>query len=315
MAARILSRARDLKRDRAFIAEQWKSLDDEGLKFVKYWFPKRHVDELFALAVALDDVVSSDLWSVYATLFSSLIISRGSGASMAMDLSRSRPHRVESKIPRPPFDMWPHQVERFRKYYEGWQPALSADIAVGDARCLTLKSGSIDAIITSPPYLNAIDYLRTSKFSLIFLGSRLNELRLIRSRSIGCEVGLAPGQLPPPLEVMVDDGVADPKRRPMVRRFICDLRATLAESYRVLRPDGRALYVMGPSILSRRDYDAAKVLCTVARSVGFTPLGHGRRDISEQRRSLPPPRRSDRAAAINKRMTCEFYVALAKASS
>jgi DNA modification methylase len=180
---------------------------------------------------------------------------------------------------------------------------------------LGLKSGTVDAVVTSPPYLNAIDYLRTSKFSLIFLGSRLAELRAIRSRSIGSEVGLAAGHLPSTLDAMVESGVADPQRRPMVRRFILDLRAALAESHRVLKPAGRALYVMGPSILSRRHYDAAKVLCAIAKTVGFTPIGHGRRDISELRRSLPPPRRSDRAASINKRMTCEYYVALVKARS
>jgi hypothetical protein len=80
----------------------------------------------------------------------------------------------------------------------------------------------------------------------------------------------------------------------------------------VLKPGGQALYVMGPSILSRREYDAAKVLNQMAASVGFRPIGHGRRDLSEARRSLPPPRRSKRGQSINKRMTCEFYMALAK---
>ena len=57
---------------------------------------------------------------------------------------------------------------------------------------------------------------------------------------------------------------------------------------------------------SRRDSDAAEVLIEIAKSVGYRALGHGRRDISEARRSLPPPRRSGRAAAINKRMSAGF---------
>lgn len=315
IAERLVDRAKQLKTDRHFLRTQWKSLDEEGAKFVKYWFPKSFADQLFSLSVALDDVTNAESWPVFATIISSLIISRGSGASMAMDLSRSRPHRVDTKIPRAPFDAWDRQVGLFRKYYESFTPKAEASINVGDARRLALDDGTVDAIITSPPYLNAIDYIRTSKFSLIFLGSRLSELRSIRATSVGSEVGLPLGQLSTRFEALVDKGVSDVRRRPMVRRYMADLEAALAESYRVLKPGGRALYIMGPSILSRRDYDAAPVLIEVAKAVGFTPLGHGRRDISEARRSLPPPRRGGRGESINKRMTCEYYVALSKADS
>jgi DNA modification methylase len=315
VAKRLIEQAHKLKADRPFLRAQWKALDDEGRKFINYWFPKPYADQLFSLSVALDDVTDANLWPVFATLISSLIISRGSGASMAMDLSRSRPHRVASKTPRAPFDAWDRQVNLFRRYYEAFAPTAEANIHVGDARKLVLPNASVDAIVSSPPYLNAIDYLRTSKFSLIFLGSRLSELRTIRATSVGTEVGLPPGQLPPRLDILVDKGVSDASRRPMVRRYIGDLRTTLMEAYRVLKPGGHALYVMGPSILSRRDYDAAAVLSEIAKTVGFKALGHGRRDISASRRSLPPPRRSGRSSSINKRMTCEYFIALSKAGS
>jgi DNA modification methylase len=304
--------ARRILKSGRYIEAARNSLDDEGRRFIRYWFRKRHAHELFALSLAIDDEIRSADWPVIAAIFSSLIISRGSGASRAMDLSRSRPHRVDSKIPTSPFELWPRQLAAFRTYYEKSSLAGSVDIKVGDARNLRLPDESVDAIITSPPYLNAIDYMRTSKFSLIFLGSRLGELRAIRSGAIGTEVGLAPGHLPKSLDAVVDTRVADPTRQPMIRHYLFDLYNALSESFRVLKPGGYALYVMGPSILSRRNYDAAGVLCEVAREVGFRPVGHGRRDLSETRRSLPPPRRSKLADSINKRMTCEFYVVITK---
>ena len=130
------------------------------------------------------------------------------------DLLRSRPHRVDSKIPKSPLDLWPKQLAAFSSYYEKSPLAGSADIKVGDARHLQLPEQSVHAIITSPPYLNAIDYIRTSKFSLIFLGSRLDELRKIRAGAVGTEVGLGPGQLPESLETALATRVADPRRRP-----------------------------------------------------------------------------------------------------
>jgi DNA modification methylase len=304
--------ARRILKSGKYIEAARKSLDDEGRRFIRYWFRTRHADELFALSLAIDDEISSAAWPIFAAIFSSLIISRGSGASRAMDLSRSRPHRVDSKIPKSPLELWPRQLAAFRTYYEKSSSAESVDIKVGDARDLRLPEESVHAIITSPPYLNAIDYMRTSKFSLIFLGSRLEELRAIRAEAVGTEVGLGMGHLPEALDTAVTKRVADPKRRPLVRRYLFDLHNALSESFRVLKPGGHALYVMGPSILSRRNYDAAEVLCDIAREVGFRPVGHGRRDLSESRRSLPPPRRSRQADSINKRMTCEFYVVMTK---
>jgi DNA modification methylase len=290
----------------------WEGLDEEEERFIDYWFDRTHANQLFALSLAIDQFAKRDEWPVLATLFSSLIIARDSGSSRALDLSRSRPHRVDSKVVRAPFELWHRQVVAFQRYYDASQIAGRAEIGLGDARDLDIEDDSIDAVITSPPYLNAIDYLRTSKFSLLFLGSKLKDLRKVRARSIGTEVGLAAGHLPGALEDMVEKGVADSKRRPLVRRYMLDLRDALAEAYRVLKPGRQAIFVMGPSILSRREYDAARVLGAVARSVGFRPTGDGRRDILQARRSLPPPKRSERGLDINKRMTCEFYVALMK---
>jgi tRNA G10 N-methylase Trm11 len=249
---------------------------------------------------------------VFATVLSSLIISRGSGVSMAMDLSRSRPHRVDAKKPKRPLHLWQRQIEVFARFYSTSRLAEHASLAVGDARELDLRDETIDAVITSPPYLNAIDYMRTSKFSLLFLGDRLARLRAIRSESVGTEVGLSRGELPEDLDRLVDDGVSDPRRRPMIRRYLLDMKSALTESNRVLKPGGRALYVVGPSILSRREYDAGNVLGILARSERFRVVAQGRRDISAANRSLPPPRRTSRGQSIHHRMTCELYVLLVK---
>src|SRR3546814_13429090 len=62
------------------------------------------------------------------------------------------------------------------------RPLHAARVDLGDARDLALDARSVDAIVTSPPYLNAIDYMRGHRMSLVWLGYRLDELRTIRSK-------------------------------------------------------------------------------------------------------------------------------------
>ncbi|MBV8593223.1 MAG: hypothetical protein JOZ27_02860 [Caulobacteraceae bacterium] len=313
LADAVLRRARALANEREYLPCKLAALPDEDRAFVGYWFSERAAAELFALADALGEASPAPEVPFAAITLSACIISRSGGASMAMDLSRSRPHRVPSRSPRLPFDLWSRNSTSFTAYLEATaKQALSADIRVGDARRLDLQDESVDVVITSPPYVNAIDYLRTSKFSLIFFDRRLADLREIRAMSVGTERGLAAGNLPRQLEDMVEVGVADERRKPLLRRYTHDMFAVLLEARRVLRPGGQALFVVGPSILSRRAYDGATVLAAIANVAGFELMAHDRRDLSPANRSLPPPERRGQRASLDKRMTCELYVALRK---
>lgn len=288
----------------------------EERAFLRYWFPKSAVRELFALAEAIISEPRHPLATVGAVIFSSLIISRGSGVSRALDLSRSRPHRDTSKKTKRPLDHWLEKSELFSDYYdtrEAQWPRDHFDIALGDARDLKLPDCSIDAVITSPPYLNAIDYIRTSKFSLVFFGASLSALRGIRSESIGTEVGLPEGVLPSRFDVLVRRRVADDRRRPLVRRYLQDMRQTFTEMHRVLKPGAPALLVLGPYVASRARYDSAEIIGALAEECGFEVCGNVRRALSPSNRSLPPPRRSFASGALDLRMNSEVYLGCSKA--
>ena len=63
-----------------------------------------------------------------------------------------------------------------------------AEVRHGDARNLEdIDTDSINIIVTSPPYLNAIDYLRGHRLALVWLGYDLGLLRQIRSSAVGVE--------------------------------------------------------------------------------------------------------------------------------
>ena len=293
-----------------------KNLAKEDRQFLKYWFSDKAVLQLFCLAEAICARRPQTLAVVGAAVFSSLIISRCAGASYAMDLARSRPHKVHTKKPRKPFDIWPGKAAAFALFYGATKNSRCASsIALGDARQLDLADSSVDAVITSPPYLNAIDYMRTSKFTLIFLGAKLEALRGIRSVSIGSNVGLAKGALPAALDELVARSVRDRSRAGMVRRYLFDMQQVLAQTARVLRPGGVALYVLGPSIISRKAYDSVEIFSRLAAGAGLRAMASARRNLSSANRSLPPPNRRRRAKSLNRRMTCEYYLVLKKPES
>ncbi len=91
-----------------------------------------------------------------------------------MDISHSRPHRSYDKAPIKAFD----RFERAVKYVVQAAPfpSIKSDspkgsVGLADARNLPLEDQSVDIVITSPPYLNAIDYIRGHKFALIWMGT------------------------------------------------------------------------------------------------------------------------------------------------
>jgi hypothetical protein len=88
-------------------------------------------------------------------VFSSSIIAKSAGASWAMDISRSRPHKRKDKGVVLPFEAWSQRCATAfgRLPFRDTRPATVARILGGDARNLPLEDRSVDMVLTSPPYL------------------------------------------------------------------------------------------------------------------------------------------------------------------
>src|SRR5204863_3927565 len=103
----------------------------------------------------------------------------------------------------------------------------------GDARELPVRSKSIDLVLTSPPYLNAIDYLRCSKFSLVWMGHSVDELRQIRGESIGAEASseraLQADWVPSLIKQLGLKPALSDHDRAVLARYVWDMGEALAE--------------------------------------------------------------------------------------
>jgi hypothetical protein len=86
--------------------------DDATKDFVKYWFDRHSRLQLRALADSIGTVSNRRHRTILWCGFSRLIIAKSGGASLAMDLSHSRPHKVFDKTPIEPFDEFMNAVKR-----------------------------------------------------------------------------------------------------------------------------------------------------------------------------------------------------------
>ncbi len=269
--------------------------DDETRKFIDFWFDPKNRRELTALAKCISRVRSKNEKTLLWCAFSRMIITKTIGVSLGMDISHSRPHKAYEVAPMKPFDAFikaTSLVARNCPFQSNGKSTPLADIQHGDARDLPIKSASVDMVITSPPYLNAIDYLRGHKLSLIWMGHTISEIRLLRSGNIGAEVSKLSNSdkiIPRIIKTMGNLKQLDKRHLGIVRRYICDMNKVMEECVRVLKLGGRAIFVIGNSAIRGVFVKNSAALRELADLNGFSFVSDKTREIESNRRYLPPP--------------------------
>ncbi|OFW06375.1 MAG: hypothetical protein A3H96_22350, partial [Acidobacteria bacterium RIFCSPLOWO2_02_FULL_67_36] len=294
--------------------------DDETRKFIRYWFDDYARRQLAAISFGVarvhDDATRDALWCG----FSRLIITKSAGASLAMDLSHSRPHRKFSRAPVKPFSRFIAAVETVvSNCPQSESGAVGPPTVVkrGDARKLDVETGSIDLVLTSPPYLNGIDYLRCSKFSLVWMGHNVGELREIRAESVGTEAASQDAMDAPWVKALIKQLGLSPalsnRDHALLARYVWDMGQALAEVSRVLRRGGRAVYVIGDSMSMGTFIRNSAIVTAVAQEHGLSLVSRQSRALPANRRYLPPPKKGFSHATLDARLRREVVVVFDKA--
>ncbi len=293
----------------------WIDDDDETRNFIEYWFGKPQIKELRCLAytlsnahAVLEEPVSISVLNVLRVSLSRIIITKEQCASLARDTSHSRPHKVAGISDYQVFLGFERSVLYVRKRLASAVPPGRTSIDLGDARHVDLPDNSVDFVLTSPPYLNAIDYLRGHRLSLVWLGYRISELRRVRSDSIGAERG------PDEFAVISDTivrSIGDVRRLPrryqrMIDRYVIDIGLMLKEAARVLKPGCRAKFIVGNSCLKGvfiKNSDAVEAAGQIA---GLNVVEKIERELPLRSRYLPVPAHG----ALGKRMRTETIITM-----
>jgi hypothetical protein len=302
-------------------------MDPPTREFLDYWFFPQTQQELACLTLAIREEPDPDLRNLLEIVFSSTIVTKSGGVSRARDLAHTRPHRVADKVPRRPIPVFANLVERAAYAYANIDRDALGDrrIFAGDARALPLSDSTADLIVTSPPYANALDYMRAHKFSLAWLGDPIPSLTQLRGKYIGSEsAGSAADassgdELPATVETVVERVAAvDTLKSRILRRYFVDMSASIAEMERVLRPGSAAVIVVGPSTMRGILVPTHECLADLAKRAGMDVVGVAPRKLDRDRRMMPArnARRAGIAPAsatgIERRMHTEYVIGAVK---
>jgi hypothetical protein len=296
----------------------WVDDDQETSNFIDYWFAPSQRSELRRISHVLH-FLRGPVADALRLSLSRIIVTKlpGAGASLAGDVSHSRPHRALVDSDYSVREGFARSVDRLAHTLERHPPRGGVTVTRGDARRLhQVPDRAVDAVITSPPYLNAIDYLRGHRLALVWLGHRVGDLRVVRGGSIGAERRPSDAAGKASLIRELTSGLRSleslpPSCRGMLGRYAVDISAMMAEAYRVLRSGGTATFVVGDSTLRGVFVENSTIVKAAARRAGFRFLSQLRRPIQPGRRYLPPPEHAVRPE-LSKRMRVETIVSFAR---
>jgi SAM-dependent methyltransferase len=304
----LLEGARELVEAARVLAEvelPWMDQDARTTEFVSYWFAEKQRAQLRKIAYLLHPM-EGPLADALRVALSRIIITKKGGASLAWDTSHSRPHRVADDNDFDVYKGFSRSAAHLARLLERQPPRGGATIRFGDARALeAVEDGLVDAVITSPPYLNAISYLRGHRLALVWLGYRAGE-----GFGLNEPAGAPDGIVERMLGEMGEVERLPPAEQRLIRRYVADLCLMARETARVLKPGGRAVYVIGDSCLRGVQVRNSAALKLAALGVGLELARDYRREIPSNRRYLPPPTRI--RGSLEKRMRWEHVLAFEK---
>jgi len=136
---------------------------------------------------------------------------------------------------------------------------------------------SIDLAITSPPYINAYDYVRSLRFEDMWLGlADDQQLKESRKSYIGTEISQSfydvyeyASQSATLIPIIKKISEVDIKRSNIVNTYFEDMAVNMLSVRKHLKSQGRYVIVVGDSKIRGQNIPTAKVLTEIAEYCGY----------------------------------------------
>jgi DNA modification methylase len=273
--------------------------------WLNYWFGERTLCQLRALHKAIisleDDMEPSYAMAMKAILAVIVrLVSRADPRSPKPFISRT----ARKKRSHDNFDAFQTFVQQGNKFVKASKefkslvkhgPSSRVRIVNDDARELSkrYRLGCFDAIVSSPPYLSAQDYYRSSKLEI-------SVLKLIDASELECLgpslIGSGRGKIcyedlnnmpfiPPMFKRLMSE---DKRSAATVASFLCDIAEVMKGCYERLKSNGKCCLIIGDSIIRGIKLPTHQWIIELAIENNFTLQDHFVDAIKSCR--IPPQR-------------------------
>lgn len=252
-----------------------------------FWFRKDEMSKLLALRKSIETILDRDDQGISNFLLVCLSSIAKSSSFLNEDQIKVR-FDHEKNIADPFKSFEDFSLRSLKKQCEISQIYIdrgtSLDAAVGSAEKIFLPSESIDRVITSPPYINAVDYTMAHKYNLFLLGLVLpGEFKEHCRDYIGMtERAVRAGDLkemPTSGIELIDKQVEEiwnigtsvsRNRAFVIYQYFSGMNLALSEIHRVLRSKGKAIMVVGNiNRICKREIKTAHIIEILANNLGL----------------------------------------------
>jgi len=243
------------------------------------WFRKRSIRELAIIKNAISKVKSPKYRKFYFVIFSSIIrkISKAESQSQKVYISSRYPKKYINAI-----DVFSKELKKgtlaLSEFTEEIKnKSTKANIINKDAKKINLSNNSIDLAITSPPYINAINYINIHKLEYAWLS--LNDSKKIKKADkaqFGTEKIYYPEYLNklnsefPKINKLINDLYKKSKKHSyIVSKYFLDMEESFKEIHRVLKKNSTYCMAIGNNKIKGIEIPNYKILIEIANNVGF----------------------------------------------
>lgn len=254
----------DLETALGFLSKRLVPAGDTGWEFELFppraAFPKRNYSEILSLREAIEQEEGRArdllLLALLSILPQASIIIKDGGVLKIDKGKRALPAReiFKRKLKR--------MVRELRESAAGHTPK----VFLGDARTLDIESEGVEMVVTSPPYLNNIDYSKIYGLELSLLGMSKAEAQEVRMRAVRSFIragnAVLESEMPPEVG---DIGM----KIPIIGTYFKDMEGAIAEMSRVLAPGGSAYVIVSNSVIHETHVLVDEIFAQMGQRLGF----------------------------------------------
>lgn len=253
---------------------------------IDYWFtPSQKAKIAFLYEIVLHLDVDDDIKDFFHVCISHIL----KNCSWWLQ-SGTKPQRDMKKEPADPFDEFCRHCKKMMGWNENFYNELSrrgylnvpCAIHLDDARHTSIPAGSINAIITSPPYVTSYEYADIHQLTAYWM-EYISDIHEFRKKFIGSSysgnISLTVSGSKQAQKIV--DALSEKSNHIArdVAQYFNDMQEVAKEMHRVLTPNGHACIVIGNTKIKEVQIKSAEVFYEFLRNSGLKKIEVIKRSI------------------------------------